>query len=326
MTGFLRQSTDSQTRVIGPFVDDTDFKTLETGLSIANTDIKLSANGASAASKNSGGGTHIANGEYAVTFNATDTATVGELAITCKMSGSLVVRAKFIVLEEDIYDSLFLSGASAFDSNGRVNVGRWLGTAVTTDGTSSKPDVNVSSWGGNTVAAGLFSGITTLANWLRLIARSDAAIKADAATELGEINNNEGSGAGDYDNETDALEYIGGVATAQGFWWVQPELNLKTTEGLGCQISLRLYNNYVQVDPTTLDASCTATITVREHGEGASTFLIDESFVAADIVSGIFEKEITDPSLVADRQYDIRATITANGTTYKGEEQQIAFG
>lgn len=32
MNSFLRQSTASQTRIIGPFVDDTDFKTLETGL------------------------------------------------------------------------------------------------------------------------------------------------------------------------------------------------------------------------------------------------------------------------------------------------------
>jgi hypothetical protein len=41
---------------VGPFVDDTDFKTLETALTIANTDVKLSKNGAAAVNKNSGAG------------------------------------------------------------------------------------------------------------------------------------------------------------------------------------------------------------------------------------------------------------------------------
>jgi len=53
MNTFLRQSTASQARVIGPFVDDTDFKTAETGLTILNTDIKIRANGSSFSNKNS---------------------------------------------------------------------------------------------------------------------------------------------------------------------------------------------------------------------------------------------------------------------------------
>ena len=112
MSGFyLRQATASQTRLIGPFVDDTDFKTAETGLTIANTDIKLSINGGSSANKNSGGGTHIVNGEYAITLDATDTATVGELTASVSVAGALLVKKTFWVLEEAIYDALF--GASA---------------------------------------------------------------------------------------------------------------------------------------------------------------------------------------------------------------------
>jgi len=42
---YLKQSTASQSRAIGPFVDDTDFKTLETALTINNTDVKLVKNG-----------------------------------------------------------------------------------------------------------------------------------------------------------------------------------------------------------------------------------------------------------------------------------------
>jgi hypothetical protein len=109
--GFLKQSTAAQSRLVGPFLDDTDFKTTETALTIANTDVKLSANGAAGANKNSGGGTHRNNGMYSLTFDATDTATVGELGGSIVVAGALPVVFKFVVLEEAVYDALF--GASA---------------------------------------------------------------------------------------------------------------------------------------------------------------------------------------------------------------------
>lgn len=58
------------------------------------------------------------------------------------------------------------------------------------------------------ITANLFTGITKLANWLRLLARSDAAITTDAATELAEINADQGSGAGDFAATTDSEEAI----------------------------------------------------------------------------------------------------------------------
>ena len=106
MPGFLKQSTASQSRALGPFVDDTDFKTAATGLTIANTDIKLMINGAASANKNSGGGTHRANGVYGVTFDATDTATVGEIFVSVVVAGALPVFATFVVVEEAVYDML----------------------------------------------------------------------------------------------------------------------------------------------------------------------------------------------------------------------------
>lgn len=127
----LKQSTASQSVKIGPFVDDTDGATPETALSIANTDIKLSKNGASYANKNSGGGTHDANGMYTVTFDATDTNTVGRLEYSVKVAGALSVWGEFWVLEEAIYDALFAASAAAFDSNQRVDVGSVGGTAQT---------------------------------------------------------------------------------------------------------------------------------------------------------------------------------------------------
>lgn len=114
MHAYLRQSTASQGRAVGPFVDDTDFKTAETGLTIANTDVKLSKNGAASVNKNSGGGIHIANGMYGLTFNATDTDTVGELSGSILVSGALVVTFKFFVLEEAVYDEAFGASAAGF--------------------------------------------------------------------------------------------------------------------------------------------------------------------------------------------------------------------
>lgn len=131
MDGFLRQSTASQSRTIGPFIDDTDFKTPETALTIANTDIKLMANGAASANKNSGGGTHRQSGHYGVTFDATDTATVGELTGSIVVAGALPVWFKFVVLEEAVYDAQFATSAPGYVVDQPVNTTKVGGTTQT---------------------------------------------------------------------------------------------------------------------------------------------------------------------------------------------------
>lgn len=109
---YLRQSTASQSVVIGPFVDSTDGVTAETALSIANTDVRLSKNGANIVSKNSGGGTHDENGWYTITLDATDTNTVGRLQLHVNKTGALAVWHEFQVLEEAVYDLLFAASAT----------------------------------------------------------------------------------------------------------------------------------------------------------------------------------------------------------------------
>jgi len=116
MTLVLKQSTASQTVVIGPFIDDTDFKTPETALTIANTDVKLSKNGAAAVDKNSDGATHLINGEYAITLDATDTSAVGELRISVVVAGALPVIRTFQVVEEVVFDALYAIDAPGFTS------------------------------------------------------------------------------------------------------------------------------------------------------------------------------------------------------------------
>lgn len=102
----LKQSTASQEIVIGPFLDSSNGDDEETGLTIANTDLKLWKMGATTlANKNSGGGTHISNGIYYATLDATDTDTLGALVIFCHVSGALAIKVECEVLSANIYDS-----------------------------------------------------------------------------------------------------------------------------------------------------------------------------------------------------------------------------
>lgn len=171
MPGFLRQSTSSQSRAIGPFVDSVDFLTPKTALTIANTDIKLVVNGAASANKNSGGGTHRVNGVYGVTWDATDTATVGEIDVSVVVAGALPVFDKFCVVEEAVYDLLFAASA---------------------------PGINDSA-GVTTLLArmGAFtgSGLNTVMGYLEAIMRKDAAL---TPSDVG----------GTFDNTEDSLEAI----------------------------------------------------------------------------------------------------------------------
>jgi hypothetical protein len=164
--GYLKQSTAAQVRTIGPFVDDTDFKTLENALTIANTDILIKKNGAASAAKNSGGATADgAGGLYAVTWDATDTATVGQVSYSVKVAGSLVVFGSYIVVEEAIYDAIFAASANA-----------WTGAAGSTTLTALADS--------SITAAKIASDAITAAKIATGAIDADA-LAADAGTEIG---------------------------------------------------------------------------------------------------------------------------------------------
>lgn len=104
----LRQATAGQVVPIGPFLDSSDGDTEEVGLTIANTDIKIWKWGATTlANKNSGGATHIANGTYYATFDATDTDTLGPGKIIVHVAGALAVVVHFCVVPANVWDSKF---------------------------------------------------------------------------------------------------------------------------------------------------------------------------------------------------------------------------
>ena len=114
MSGYLRKATASQSVALGPFISSTDFLTPQTALTIANTDIKLVVNGGASANKNSGGSTHRVNGVYGVTFDATDSATVGEIEVSVVVAGALPVFDKFYVIEAAVFDALFATSAPGY--------------------------------------------------------------------------------------------------------------------------------------------------------------------------------------------------------------------
>ncbi len=132
---YLRQATASQSRALGPFVDAAGVA--QTGLTINNTDIKLVINGAASANKNSGGGTHRVNGVYGVTFDATDTATIGEMAVSVFVSGALGVSDKFFVIDAQQYDQLTTDGTGVTLNLKKLNIVNSAGDAIVASSTGS---------------------------------------------------------------------------------------------------------------------------------------------------------------------------------------------
>jgi hypothetical protein len=175
---FLRQSTASQTRTVGPFVDDTDFKTLENALTIANTDVVVSKHGAADTTKNSGGATaHGAGGIYTLTWDATDTDTVGELSYSIKVAGALVVFGNYWVLEEAVYDALFAASALGYVANAPVNVAQFGGSNGTF--ASGRPEVNTTHAAGTAWGSGAITAASIAADAITAAKIADGAIDAN---------------------------------------------------------------------------------------------------------------------------------------------------
>ena len=93
--------------MLGPFVDEDDGKTAETGLTIAQADVRLSKNGANMAQKNeSTSCTHDEIGIYSCPLDTTDTATLGLLDVMIHESGALPVHQTYLVVTANWYDTM----------------------------------------------------------------------------------------------------------------------------------------------------------------------------------------------------------------------------
>lgn len=132
---FLKQSTAITVKA-GPFLDETDGKTAETGLTISQADVRLSKNGGAFAQKTEAtAATHDENGWYGVPLDATDTGTLGRLTLAIHESGALPVWMEFMVVPANVWDSLFSTDRLQVDT-------RELGDANLALTTQMKADVN----------------------------------------------------------------------------------------------------------------------------------------------------------------------------------------
>lgn len=158
---FLRQSTASQEVLLGQFMDSVDASP-ETGLTIANTDIKLMKAGATAfVNKNSGGATHVSNGYYVATFDATDTDTVGSGAIVVPLSGVLGLKHNFTVLPATVYDAIIAGTAGMPIASGiKKNQALTKLSFVMTDSANHNPATGLTVSGYVSKDGGTFAALT----------------------------------------------------------------------------------------------------------------------------------------------------------------------
>lgn len=103
---WLKQSTAVDV-IVGPFIDETDGKTAETGLTITQAEVRLSKNGGNMAQKNEATAlSHDELGYYDCNLDTTDTNTLGRLQLMVHESGALPVYHEYMVVTANVYDTL----------------------------------------------------------------------------------------------------------------------------------------------------------------------------------------------------------------------------
>ncbi|QDP56137.1 MAG: hypothetical protein Unbinned1524contig1001_8 [Prokaryotic dsDNA virus sp.] len=252
---FLKQST-AYTFRFGPFLDDTDGKTAETGLSISQADIRLSKGGGNFAQKSeSSTSTHDEIGFYIVALDATDTNTCGELLIACHESGALPVFKTFYVLEEAIYDAMFAASASAFDANARVDV-------ASIEGSDATDQINAAC-------------DTALSDY-------DAPTKAELDSAFTEIK------GGSWSASTDTLEAIRDRGDAS---WVTATGFNTTTPPTAAAIRSEIDSNSTQLAAIVAD---TNELQGDWANGGRLDLLLDSAISKIDVVDGIVDNILVD--------------------------------
>ena len=108
----LKQSTQVDV-LIGPLIDDGDFKAVEESVAYNATGIDVDvikgvtkADVSLANSAGDGYWRHVANGYYAVTLSTTDTGTLGPLRVAFEATGVLPCWEDFLVVPANVYDAM----------------------------------------------------------------------------------------------------------------------------------------------------------------------------------------------------------------------------
>lgn len=161
---------------IGPFVDDTDGKTAETGLTITQAEVRLSKNGGDIAQKNEATNcTHDELGVYGCPIDTTDTNTEGRLQLWVHESGALPVFHEYMVVNANVYDSLFAAATTDYLQVDTIQV---TGTGQTANDNGA--DINTLITQVGTAGDGL-TGVPWNASW-------DAEVESEVNDALVALN------------------------------------------------------------------------------------------------------------------------------------------
>lgn len=133
--GYLRHDT-AVTIQLGPFVDQTDGFTPETGLTIAQADVQVSKNGGAFAQKTATDtAVHQAMGVYSCQLYPAEVDTHGKLLIVVdKSSTARIFCIEYAVIDESEYDLMFTDGTTVVRNLYQVNLtGRALNAGSIVD-------------------------------------------------------------------------------------------------------------------------------------------------------------------------------------------------
>ncbi len=310
MTTWLKQSTAADV-VIGPFVDDTDGKTPETGLTISQADCQLSKNGGAVAQKNDAtSASHLGGGHYKVPLNATDTGTLGRLRLYVNETGALPVWLDFMVVPANVYDSL-IGGSDAL----QVDVSQWNNSAVATPATAGYPVVT-HKVGTGTGEMNLSGGRTPadVTHW------SGAAVATPATAGHPVVTQKVGTGVGEMNlsgGRTPAdVTHWNGAAVATPATAGHPVVTHKVGTGTG---EMNLSGGRTPADVTHWNGAPVATpatagypVVTQKVGTGTGELSISSGVVSADAT------RISGDSVAADN-----AEKFFDGTGYAGTNNAI---
>lgn len=132
--------------------------------------------------------THKAAGYYRLALTVNDISALGCMEFILNSGTNTMPIRALNVMTAESWDALYAAGGAVAEAGDEMDL-------------VSAPN--------ETAVAAIQNGLATAAKLLKyaqLLARSDPAITTDNATELGEINANGGSGAGDFAATTDSLE------------------------------------------------------------------------------------------------------------------------
>ncbi len=274
----LKQSTATQEISIGPFLDSTDGDTEKTGLTIANTDVRLKKGSADWAAKNSGGATAEEKGNYRITLDATDTATVGILEINVHVATALDVWKTCYVVEEVIYDGFYAASALGYIANAPVNVAQFGGVNGTF--ASGRPEVNLTHIAGSAVnassaqlgvnvvnfggSAGTFAGGRPDVNTVRISGTVQTA--GDLAARLPAALTSDGN------MKSDALRVNGQLTSAAGTITFPSSIASPTNIASGTITTVGTVGTVNALANDSVTAAALATDAVSEIQTGTYTF------------------------------------------------------